>query len=292
MTVVSPVRDIAQRVLDWPVLNFALTNWIPRRHLTLFMAWFSRIEHPWVSALTIRAWRFFADVDLSDARKEAFSSLRDCFVRELRDGARPVDARTDVLVSPCDAIVGAVGSVRDGMVLQAKGKPYTVAELLCDESLARYYEGGTYVTLRLTAGMYHRFHAPQECQVTKVSYVPGDVWNVNPPALQRVERLYCRNERAVLSCTLTDGKIMALVPVAAILVASLRLHCLDRTLHLRYQGPHTMACDQRYAKGEEMGWFEQGSTIIVFVPRGYALADGIVTGTPLRMGEALLQANA
>jgi phosphatidylserine decarboxylase len=276
------------RLLDWPPLNFALTNLIPRRQVTRLTGWFSRIEQPWIKSFSIRVWCFLADVSLRDARKQEFSSLHDCFVRELRDGARPLDVRPDIMVSPCDAIVGASGTVCDGLVLQAKSRRYPLAELLRDAALARYYDGGSYVTLRLTAGMYHRFHAPYDCTVRRLSFVPGDTWNVNPPALSRVDKLYCRNERAVVRCVLPSSDCLTLVPVAAILVASLRLHCIDEVLGLRYQGPLELACNHRYRKGQELGWFEQGSTIIVFAPAAYQLVEGLQPGGVLRMGEALL----
>ena len=90
-------------------LSFLVTNRIPRRAATRFMGWFSKIRHPWVSRASIATWRLFADLDLSDAKERRFASLHDCFTRELRDGARLVDPDPTVLISPCDAIVGAVG---------------------------------------------------------------------------------------------------------------------------------------------------------------------------------------
>jgi phosphatidylserine decarboxylase len=136
--------------------------------------------------------------------------------------------------------------------------------------------------------MYHRFHAPHDAQVEHVSYLSGDVWNVNPIALKRVERLFCRNERAVIRMRLAAGPTIALVPVAAVLVASIRLHALDVLLHLRWPGATEMPCDASVKKGEEMGWFEHGSTIIVLVPPGFELADGITPGRRLKMGEPLM----
>jgi phosphatidylserine decarboxylase len=174
-------------------------------------------------------------------------------------------------------------------MLQAKGFDYTLTDLLADAQLARYYEGGQYATLRLTSSMYHRFHAPADCRVEQVSYISGDTWNVNPIALKRVARLFCRNERAVIRCRLASGQILALVPVAAILVASIRLRFLDVLLHLRYRGPHVIPCDARMRRGEEMGWFEHGSTIIVIAPPGLSLADGVQEGARIRMGQSLLR---
>jgi phosphatidylserine decarboxylase len=177
-----------------------------------------------------------------------------------------------------------------GSVLQTKGFPYTLTDLLADAALARYYEGGQYATLRLTSSMYHRFHAPADCRVEQVTYISGDTWNVNPIALKRVARLFCRNERAVIRCRLAaSDKILTLVPVAAILVASIRLRFLNVLLHLRYRGPNVIPCDATLHRGEEMGWFEHGSTIIVFAPPGLSLADGVQEGALFRMGEALLR---
>ena len=120
--------------------------------------------------------------------------------------------------------------------------------------------------------MYHRFHAPLACRVREVIYVSGDTWNVNPIALRRVERLFCKNERAVIDLDLgAPGDSLALVPVAAILVASIRLHCLPAPLTLEYRGPNRIACDRSFAKGEEMGWFEHGSTIIVFGTKRFVI---------------------
>ena len=269
-------------------LNFLLTNRVPRAGLTRFMGWFSQIRNPWVAKASIAVWRRFAELDLSDAKKNSFESLHDCFTRELQPGARTVDADPAVLASPCDAIVGACGAMQGTEVFQAKGFPYRLNDLLHDSDFAEQFRDGNYVTLRLTSSMYHRFHAPHDGRVTHVSYISGDTWNVNPIALKRVERLFCRNERAVLRCTLKSGAQIALVPVAAILVASLRLHFIDAHLHLTYRGPNEMPCDAPFAKGDELGWFEHGSTIIVFAPRGFALCEGIVPGTPIRMGQRLM----
>jgi phosphatidylserine decarboxylase len=270
-------------------LNFALTNRIPRAALTRFAGWFSQIEQPLVRDVSIAVWRMFSPLDLAEAKATQFRSLHDCFIRELKDGARPVDPAADVLVSPCDAIVGASGRIEGDTLLQAKGMRYTLPELLGDAARATELRDGCYVTLRITASMYHRFHAPHDCRVEQVNYFPGDTWNVNPPALARVDKLFCRNERAAITLALTgSGVRITLVPVAAILVASLRLHCLDLLLHAGYRGPHRLACDALLRKGEEMGWFQHGSTILVLVPPGFDLHPSLAAGRRIRMGEPLL----
>jgi len=271
-------------------LNFLLTNRIPRHALTRFVGWWSKLRHPLVRDLSLGAWRMFTDVDLSDAAQTRFDTLHDCFIRALAPGARPVDPDPAVLTSPCDAIVGASGPIEGTRVIQAKGFPYSLEDLLVDPALVSRYRDGRYVTLRLTSAMYHRFHAPHDCRVERVTYVSGDTWNTNPIALARVEKLFCKNERAILRTTLTaTGHLIVMVPVASILVASIRLHGLDVLLHLRHKGPTEFACKLDFDKGQEMGWFELGSTILVFAPGNFALCDGVRPGETIRMGQPLLR---
>jgi phosphatidylserine decarboxylase len=276
------------RIAQQEDINFLLTNRIPRLWMTRLFGWFSHIERRWIVRGGIALWRMFAALELHEAKKTRFSSLHDCFIRELKDGVRPVNRDLSVLTSPCDAIVGASGQVTEDSVLQTKGFPYRLMDLLDDNELVRYYARGSYATLRLTSGMYHRFHAPHDCCVEQVTYISGDTWNVNPIALKRVENLFCRNERAIIRCRLqTTGHLITLVPVAAILVASIRLHFLDVLLHLKYRGPNVIACDVPLFKGQEMGWFQHGSTILVFAPEGFSFCSNVREGSIVRVGQPL-----
>ena len=271
-------------------LNFLVTNRLPRRWLTLFMGRFSRIENPLVRDLSIGVWKLFVDdLRLFEARKQSFKSLHDCFTRELKDGARPVDTDPDVLVSPCDAVIGEYGTVRSGQVLQAKGFPYTLAELFGNDQQAARAEGMRYVTLRLKSSMYHHFHAPCDARMSEVTYISGDTWNVNPVALKTIERLYCRNERAIIKLWTTEGgEPLTIVAVAAILVASIRIRGLDVALNLEYDGPKRIRCERQLARGDGIGYFEHGSTLVLFVPPDFAVVPGIETGDTMRMGQRLL----
>ena len=234
---------------------------------------------------SIAVWRLFTDLDLSDAKQLRFDSLNDCFTRELLAGARVVDMHTDVLSSPCDAIVGACGRVVAGQVFQAKGFPYLLGDLFGPSQDTVPFLDGMYVTLRLTSSMYHRFHAPQDCQAEHLTHISGDTWNVNPIALARVQRLFCKNERALPRLRLAQGgHPTALVPVAAIQVARICLHFLNVLLHLKYWGANQIACNVEFKKGQEMGWFQHGLTIILIAPKGFALADGIQTGQQIKTG--------
>jgi phosphatidylserine decarboxylase len=284
------LRTEILRVFEQEDVNFLLTNRIPRRLATRFMGWFSRIEQPLIRDLSIGLWRFFSDLDLAEAKKTHFSSMHECFTRELKDGARPVDADPSILTSPCDAIVGAGGPIAGTELFQVKGFPYSLRDLLGDSCIADGHVDGCYVTLRLTSSMYHRFHAPHDCRVEQVTYISGDTWNVNPIALKRVEKLFCRNERAVLRTRLdAGGYVLTLVPVAAILVASIQLHFLEVLLNLKHRGPNVIPCDAPFGKGQEMGWFEHGSTIIVLAPKGFLLCDNAREGSIIRMGQPLMR---
>lgn len=270
-------------------INFLVTNRIPRRYATLLVGWFSRIESPLLARIGVAAWSLFDDLKLEEAKTRDFASIRDCFVRELRDGARGIDPDPQVVTSPCDAIVGAFGDVENEQAIQAKGFPYTLSDLLGDQALVERHRSGRFITLRLRASMYHRFHAPCDGRISCVRYVSGDTWNVNPIALKRVERLFCKNERAVLPIELSiENSYLTLVPIAAILVASIRLHCLPAPLSLRYKGPTELPCDAAFVKGQELGYFENGSTIVVFASQNFEFSENVVEGSTIQMGEPLL----
>jgi len=284
------VRNLLRRVSQNEAVNYALTNHVvPRALATRAFGWLSQRREPLIRDVSLAVWRAFTDLDLSDAATTEFASLHDCFIRQLKPGARPVAADPALITSPCDGIVGMGGQVEGTRVFQIKGSSYDLRDLLLDEELVEQYRDGCYVTLRLTSAMYHRFHAPYDCTVERVTYYAGDMWNTNFITLRRVPKLYCQNERAVMRARLPGGQLLTMVPVAAILVASIRLHFLDVLLGLQHSGPNEFACNARCEKGQELGYFQHGSTLVLFAPKGFELCQGIHTGTTVRMGEPLLR---
>lgn len=283
------IRDLISVLSQQEDLNFLLTNRIPRAALTRFMGCFSKIEHPLVRDLSIACWRLFSDLDLTEARKTHFKSLHDCFTRELRPGLRPPDPDPSIVVSPCDGIVGALGTIAGTELFQVKGAYYSLLDLLGDPALVDAHRNGRFITLRLTSSMYHRFQAPHDCRIEQVTFISGDTWNVNPIALKRIERLFCKNERAVIRTRLASGEFLTLVPVAAILVASIRLHFLDIVLNAGTRGPLVFPCDASVRKGDELGWFEHGSTIIVLAPDHFEFCDNIADSARIRVGQPLMR---
>lgn len=283
------MRELISDLTQQEDLNFLLTNRIPRAALTRFMGWFSKIEQPLIREISIACWRLFSDLDLSEAHKTRFKSLHDCFTRELRPGLRPPNSDPVIVVSPCDAIIGAFGKIVDTELFQIKGAPYSLLDLLGDPALVDAHRNGRFITLRLTSSMYHRFHAPHDCRMERVTFIHGDVWNVNPIALKRVERLFCKNERAVLQMRLITGEALTLVPVAAILVASIRLHFIDVTLNAQTRGQTVFPNDASVRKGEELGWFEHGSTIIVLAPEDFEFSDNVIETARVKAGQPLMR---
>lgn len=286
--------SVLARVFLQEDINFLLTNRLPRRYATKLIGWFSRIESRRLTALSLRAWQLFADdLRLEEAATDRFGSLHECFTRALKPGARPIDPRPDVLVSPCDAVVGAHGRIAGTRLIQAKGFPYTLEDLLGDDERVQRHRHGLFVTLRLKANMYHRFHAPCDASVERLTYVSGDTWNVNPIALRRVERLFCKNERAIVDLTpdCADAAV-TLVPVAAILVGSIRFNGVETPLTLAHRGRREIPCAARVRKGEELGRFEAGSTILLFVTGPFRFDTNLAEGVAVRVGEPLFHRGA
>jgi phosphatidylserine decarboxylase len=283
------VKGLISALTQQEDLNFLLTNRIPRAALTRFMGWFSQIENPLVRDASIACWRMFSDLDLSEARKTEFASLHDCFTRELKPGLRTPDPDPSIVVSPSDGIIGAHGAIQDTELFQIKGAGYSLLDLLGDPALVDAHRNGRFVTLRLTSSMYHRFHAPHDCRIERVTFISGDTWNVNPIALKRIERLFCKNERAVVQTRLASGEPLTLVPVAAILVASIRLHFLNVVLNAQTRGPSVFPCDASVHKGDELGWFEHGSTIVVLAPDHFEFCGNVREGVRILAGQPLLR---
>ena len=266
ISVDTPIKSTSLASFSRKTLNFLLTNRIPRRLATRFMGWFSRIEHPLVRSVDRRSGGCSPTSTSLSARTALPQPARLLHARA--DAGRPPDRpRPDLLPQPCDAIVGACGPVAGTEVFQAKGFPYTLDDLLAIRHSTPPFRDGRFVTLRLTSSDVPPLPRAARLPCRQVSYIAGDTWNVNPIALKRVEKLFCKNERAVLAPGCARGDRITLVPVAAILVASIRLRFPDVLLHL-HRGPNEIPVEARFGKGEEMGGFQHGSTIILFVPAG------------------------
>lgn len=231
-------------------------------------------------------------VDLSEVRDplDSFASLQEFFTRALRDGVRTIDPARDALVSPCDGAWGESGTVRDGQLLQLKGRPYGLRELLGSREDAAAFEGGAYATLYLSPRDYHRFHAPCAARVERVRYLPGTLWPVNRIGLEGVDGLFAQNERICAFMRSDAGNAaLCLVAVGATMVGKVRL-----TFDALETNRAGARAEQRVyregialAKCEEWGRFEFGSTIVLLAAPGRISLDAQPAGTPVRLGERI-----
>ena len=269
-------------------LNFWVTNLGPRRRLSTWMGYISRIRSRRFTQCAMWIWNRFDRLELEDAPKQNYLSIQECFTRPIRPETRPVDERCGVLISPCDGILGAHGPVLNARLFQIKGKTYELEELIGPIESDHPWRDGYFVTIRIKSNMYHRFHAPCSGQIESAKHFPGDAWNVNPETLERVDRLFVKNERACLTYRMQDGQTMALVPVAAILVAGIRVHALNGCDWMLKEQPTRLSPPAPYTKAQEMGWFEHGSTILMIVPKNYRLRADLQQGDRLKMGQGLL----
>lgn len=249
------------------------------------------------SALRAPACRAFgraAGVDFSEVRDPlgSFASLQEFFTRALRDGVRPVDPGGDALVAPCDGRWGAAGEITRGTLLQLKGRPYAVAALLGDAGDAARFEGGSFATFYLSPRDYHRFHAPCAVRVETARHLPGTLWPVNRIGLEGVDGLFAENERicAFFRVAPPGCGSLCLVAVGATLVGKVRVRFDDLTTNRAGAVPTERrygAAGACYAKGEEWGRFEFGSTLVLLLPKGVAALEVRPPATPLRLGERI-----
>lgn len=239
-------------------------------------------------------------MDLDEAARplEAFTSANDLFVRRLREGVRrwPDDPRA--LASPVDGIVGAVGEVRRGRAIQAKGRDYAVADLLADPGGAERYDGGLFVTLYLSPRHYHRIHAPTGGTIAAARHVPGALLPVNGPAVAHVPDLFPRNERLLCG---VDGPLGR---VAVVAVGAYNVGRISAAFDPAWSGrdgmawitnrrkgpPEERAYDPpvRVERGAEIMAFHLGSTVVLLVEPGrVAPTDACAPGREVRLGDAL-----
>ena len=248
------------------------------------------------SAIRAPAYRAFAravgaNLDETELPLDAYPTLGDFFARKLRDGARTIDSTPDAVISPCDGVIAARGKVTMGALVQAKGKSYELGQLVADYDFAADLVEGEYITVYLSPRDYHRVHAPIAAELVGYDFVPGALWPVNPVVAARRGQLLSRNERVVIRMKLDDGRAAALVMVGAAGVGNMRLGAWAsgfQSAELRPTGaPHHVELSGiRVARGDELGAFHLGSTVVLVFGRGAVRLDGQV-GQGVQFGELL-----
>ena len=272
----------------------ALQYLLPRHWLTAVVWRIARIRHPAVKNFLIRQFASAFDVDLDEVRGQVpddFETFNDFFVRELRDGARPIDGDEDAVVCPVDGTISVAGRIRGDTIFQAKGLDYTLGDLLAtDLDAADRFVDGHFATIYLAPYNYHRVHVPLAGELVAARYVPGDLFSVNEGTVSRVNGLFRRNERLVMHFHTAVGPAV-LIFVGALNVGSISTPWTGE-IRPRKSGvvdvldisSHPVGVD----KGDLLGWFNMGSTVILLLPPGKASWNPrLDPGRRLRMGERI-----
>lgn len=248
------------------------------------------------------AYHAFANVvgaDLSEAEQDlaAYRTFGDMFARRLQPGRRTIDTGEHAIISPCDGRVAEFGDIEAGSLIQAKGREYTVAELVADEALADELSDGRYLTVYLSPRDYHRVHSPVDGTVSGYDYLPGTLWPVSERFIRRVDRLLSRNERAVITVQTPQGPVVV-VMVGAAGVGNLWISLDDRETRTwrrtfgRSERRKVELSPLELSRGDELGAFYLGSTVVMLLPRKTRLSAELSRGGTLRMGQAVADLEA
>ncbi|MDJ0929137.1 MAG: archaetidylserine decarboxylase [Gammaproteobacteria bacterium] len=275
-------------------LYILLQRLLPAFALGRFVHWLSRRRNPWLKNLLIRGFIRLYAVDTAEAERsvpDGYASFNDFFTRRLKTGARPVDPAPEALSCPADGRIHAAGQIRDGQLLQAKGMYFETAELCGDPSLAAAYSEGSFVTVYLAPYNYHRVHAPLSGTLRSMQYLPGARLAVNQTTAAAVPRLFSRNER--LACHFdADWGPFTVVLVGALNVASISTAWAGEVLPLAPRHARSWsypdASGPRLQRGDELGHFNLGSTVILLLPPDTIQLDaGLRDGETVRVGQRL-----
>lgn len=268
---------------------------LPRYWLTAIVYRVSRIRNVRIKDTLITRFVSLYDIATDELARDVpadFRSLNDFFTRELAENARPVDTAAASIVSPVDGTVSAAGPIDGPMIFQAKGKAYSLHDLLATNiAEADAYVDGQFATIYLAPYNYHRVHTPLAGELTGARYVPGDLFSVNAATADKIEGLFSRNERLICDFSTATG------PMAVILVGALNVGSITTPwtgeVRPRKRGVGEelrldTAVDRRVDKGGLIGWFNMGSTVIVLWPPGVAELDtAIRAGLRVTMGQAM-----
>ena len=270
-------------------LFVGLQYFLPQIGLTRLINWLAQREARWLKDAMIRLFARAYSVDVREAAADVPDGYRNFnafFTRTLRDGAREIDETRDAIVAPCDGVISETGPIEAGRLLQAKGFLYSAAELLDDTALAARFDGGRFMTIYLAPYDYHRVHMPLAGRIVAHRHVPGRLFSVNGATAAAVPRLFARNERRVFGI---DGDIpAAMIMVGALNVGSISTTWSGTELAGAHERTTTLALpDAPLARGETVGWFNMGSTVILLVPPGASFDPAHVAGDVLRMGERI-----
>lgn len=275
-------------------IKVGLQYWLPQHGLTRLVG---RLASAKAGGLTTAIIRWFIKqykVNMDDALysdPKHYQTFNEFFVRELKPGVRPISSDEDILVHPADACVSQFGNITDGQLIQAKGHYFSTLELLGgDAKLAQEFDEGDFATLYLSPSDYHRVHMPCDGTLRQMIYVPGDLFSVNPLTAEHVPNLFARNERVVCIFDTPMGPL-AQVLVGATIVGSIELVWAGTLTPprgnsiYRWDYPAEGNCAVVLKKGQEMGRFKLGSTVInLFAKNSIHFDESMQKQSPTLLG--------
>ncbi|EHL32009.1 archaetidylserine decarboxylase [Legionella drancourtii] len=266
---------------------------IPKHGLTVLAGYLAEVKEPKVKNYIIQRFINKYQVNMSEALIEdptAYACFNDFFIRHLKPESRPL-AVAD-LISPVDGCVSEIGAIHEGQLIQAKGRHYSVAELLaCSDERAKPFVNGQFATLYLSPKDYHRVHMPMDAELSSMTYVPGALFSVQPTTARVVPKLFARNERLVISFSTKVGPMM-MVMVGATIVGAIGT-CWHGDVkrskqNILFDYSHA-TMNKVLGQGDEMGYFKLGSTVILLFANGEQVhwLKHLKAGSAIRFGEAL-----
>lgn len=299
--IIYSMKSVNQHLSFFDRLIVFLIKSFPNHAYTRLVYKLSRIEKPiWFKNILLKTLVQIYQIDLSIAEKTEvteYKNFSELFIRKLKSKAREIDTKPDSIVSPVDGEIAAMGLIMKNTIIQAKSINYSTKKLLKDPEIAKRYQDGFFITLYLAPSNYHRVHFPASVQVESMNSIPGSLFSVNKFTQQKVEDLFANQERLVinLKTNFVDDKLqnpnMALVMVGAIGVGS---------INTSWQGQITPPYGSKksfyypfgkimnFEKGEELGYFNLGSTVILFFPKNtIRLEGGLKEGAKIKMGQVL-----
>ncbi|MEB7884380.1 archaetidylserine decarboxylase [Serratia fonticola] len=284
-------------------IKIKLQYWLPKLALTRLAGWGADKKAGWLTKLVVKAFARYYRVQMQEAQNPdlaSYATFNEFFVRPLRDGARPIVAEPRVLALPADGAISQLGAIRDDQIFQAKGHNYTLEALLAGNYLlAEPFRNGLFATTYLAPSDYHRVHMPCDGVLREMIYVPGDLFSVNPLTAANVPNLFARNERVICVFDTAFGPMVQIL-VGATIVGSIETVWAGTVtppregIIRRWTYPaEGMEGAIQLVKGEEMGRFKLGSTVInLFTPGSVQFAPHLNNGTVTRMGQAFAEAAA
>lgn len=264
---------------------------LPKNSISWLVGYLVSLTPPRSVALYInKLFAKCAKINLDEALLpiSSYPNLQSFFIRRLKPGIRPIATDKDIVISPADGLLVQCGDIQNGNIFAIKGKNYDLSSLLDDEELASRFRGGSFAIIYLSPRDYHRFHVPSDSEIYQTIYVPGALWPVNGWAVKNIDNLFCQNERIItlLKPSHTD-KTMAYISVGATMVGKIKLNYCKLESNTTSKKSSQKHEDILVKKGDELGKFMFGSTIVLLFEQGLIDHFNRSCSSQIKMGESL-----